>query len=449
MTRMGRAVARLAVSAMVPGLLVATAAAQPLTADRAVQLALQNSSQVVLARANVLDARAGTYSAWSGVLPRVTASLTRTGSLTENEPGVRTFGTFVVPTPERQEGYSTTPQIGASWSVLNLSALTGLSSARGDLRAAELRRTATRQDVALTARRQFYDVVTAIQIANVNTEAARLARDDERRVRALFEVGSVSRSDLLRAQVRTAQSELDSLTARHAITVQRIALANLLGVQESALGEIDTLLTAEPREYVEADLLAEARRSRPDLQAADASVRAARSGVTSARFRRLPYVTLSGTAQFKPTASSLTTAGDSTFASRSESERDYFASVALNVDLFNGFATEAGNAAARAQLLRAEDARDVLQRNLAGEVHEALLAYREAVERDRVARRALESATETVKLTQQKYNVGSATILELIDAQVELQRARSQQVSALAAIRVAEAALERVRGRAE
>jgi hypothetical protein len=35
----------------------------------------------------------------------------------------------------------------------------------------------------------------------------------------------VSKSDVLRAQVQTAQSELDSLTSVHAITTQRIGLA--------------------------------------------------------------------------------------------------------------------------------------------------------------------------------------------------------------------------------
>ena len=66
-----------------------------------------------------------------------------------------------------------------------------------------------------------------------------------------------------------------------------------------------------------------------------------------------------------------------------------------------------------------------------------------------MARRGLESATENLKLTQEKYNVGSATILDLIDAQVSLQRAQSDTVVGLAAIRVAEAQLNRVRGRAE
>jgi outer membrane protein TolC len=89
----------------------------------------------------------------------------------------------------------------------------------------------------------------------------------------------------------------------------------------------------------------------------------------------------------------------------------------------------------------------VLRRNLAGEVHEALLTYQQALGAEAVAGSAVESATESMKLTQQKYNVGSATILDLIDAQVQLQRAQSQLVSALAGIRVAEARLDQVRGR--
>jgi outer membrane protein TolC len=66
-----------------------------------------------------------------------------------------------------------------------------------------------------------------------------------------------------------------------------------------------------------------------------------------------------------------------------------------------------------------------------------------------VARRSFESSEESLKLIQQKYNVGSATILELITAQVSLQRAANTYVAALAQIKVAEAAIKRVRGRNE
>ncbi len=82
-------------------------------------------------------------------------------------------------------------------------------------------------------------------------------------------------------------------------------------------------------------------------------------------------------------------------------------------------------------------------------MHQALLAYREAIEKQAVANSAYASALENLKLTQQKYNVGSTTILDLNTAQVNLTRAAANQITALAAIRVAEAQLNRVRGQAE
>ena len=121
--------------------------------------------------------------------------------------------------------------------------------------------------------------------------------------------------------------------------------------------------------------------------------------------------------------------------------------MALNWDFLDGLSKSAASAGARARLARAQSAYDVLRRDLAGEVHQAALTYQLALASERLASTAVASAAENMKLIQQKYNVGSATILDLIDAQVQLQRAESQLVSALAGIRVAEARLDQVRGR--
>src|SRR5262249_23879681 len=115
----------------------ATAAyAEVLTADRAVQIALQKSPQVVNAGASVLDARSGVYSSLSGVVPHVSAGWSRTGTWTKKQEGLR----FGAPsdTATNAENYQsqTAPGLTASWSVLDLSGLTGLSSARQGLRAA-------------------------------------------------------------------------------------------------------------------------------------------------------------------------------------------------------------------------------------------------------------------------------------------------------------------------
>jgi outer membrane protein len=225
---------------------------------------------------------------------------------------------------------------------------------------------------------------------------------------------------------------------------------------------VDTLLSVQPVAIDEPTLAKEATKNRPDLMAVEAELAAARGGVTSARFARLPYLTVSGSAAFHSTSSSKFEQPDtdpltgeeiagtrSTNNTQSKTDHSIGGTVALNWAFFDGLATDSRMASARARLLRAQNSRDALRRNLDSEVHQAVLTYRVAVEQERVAQDGLESAAENLKLTQEKYNVGSATILDLIDAQVQLQRAQSDVVSALAAIRVAEAQLNRVRGRAE
>ena len=130
--------------------------AELLTADGAVQIALQKNPQVVNSRASVLDAKSSFYSSVAGVAPRVSASLSRSGSWTRNNSGSQAFGSLVTPPSSYDvDAYSTTPGISASWSVLDLSALAGLSAARQGLKAARLSQTSTRNDVALAVRRQF------------------------------------------------------------------------------------------------------------------------------------------------------------------------------------------------------------------------------------------------------------------------------------------------------
>lgn len=430
------------------------AVAQPLTADRAVAIALKNNTQVVQADAGVLDARSGLYGAYSGILPQVSANVTRANSVTEGDRSP--FGNVII--DQDAESHGTTPSLRGVWSILDFSALTGFSAARSTLKAAKLSRTSTRNDVVFSVRQQYYGTVQTYHLARVASGSLRVARDNERRVRALYEVGSVSKSDLLQAQVRTAQSELDSLSASANIVEARNLLASAIGVREAELGEVDTVLVAEAREMDDAALQREAAERRPDLQAARAAFNSARSNRTSARLLRLPTLEAASSMTFDSKSRRTSTTNPPGIpgfidpgieSTESETSRQWAGQLSLNLNIFDGFGIESRNAAAEARLRRARVDLEALERNLAAEVNQAIIQYREAVERERVSTRAYESAIENLKLTQQKYNVGSATILELVDAQVQATRAEADGVSARAAIRIAEAQIERVRGRGE
>jgi len=434
------------------GMPVGSVGAATLTADDAVKQALDKSGQVIGARAGVLTAKGSLYSAYGGVLPNVSASLSRSESRTTNESGSTSLlGVPELIAPNDSKSNFTSPTVSITWGLLTPSAWRNLSAARQGSRAARYELDATRNDVALSVRRQFYEVVKAIKLAEVAEGSLQLSRDDERRVKAMFEVGSVSKSDLLKAQVRSAQSELSLLQSRHAVIVQRIELARQMGVDEAGLGDVDTLLTPQVLTFDEAALLAEAGSKRPDLIAAEASLASARASHGAARLGRLPYVTAGGSVSFNQKTNFTNTDRTSGIDLTGETsvDRDLRAQVAVRWDIFSLATVDARIASSKAALLNAQEQRDALRRNLASEVRQAILAHREATESQVAAQRGLESATENLKLTQEKYNVGSATILELIDAQVQLETAKSDLVRALAAIRVAEAQINRVRGQSQ
>ena len=431
------------------------AAGKGMTAEDAVKIALQKSGDIVRADANVLTARSGLWGAYSGVMPSVSANFQRSGSFTHENSGVQAFGSVAVPSSNQDnEQYQTTYGLSGSWSVLNPSAIVGLSSARAGMKAADLGHKSARADVRLATKRQFYSTVKAMWLAVVQARALKLARDDERRVRALFEVGSVSKSDLLKAQVRTASAQLDSTLADHDVITQRLLLASQLGIPQEQLGEVDSTLSNVHETMDASGVLEEARKNRPDLQAAEAAFKAGELALRSAHWARLPSVVLQGSWTPQSVTSShfnvdFVSPIDSLQDASSKTKGDYRGSIAVSMPIFDGFLTDSRVAAARSQMIDAKETRDALLRNLESEVRQSLLSYQEATEREALARRAMESASENMNLVQQKYNVGSATILDLIDAQLQLQRSASELVSALADIRVAEALVDRVRGKGE
>lgn len=428
------------------------ATADVLKVDDAVRIALQNSPQLKNAGANLMDAQAGVKTAYSGMLPSISAGLTRFGQNIKNQSGGQNVGGVIGPDINlNAESYGTNPTLSGSWNVLDFAAIAGVSSAKKSARSSELTLQSTRNDVVYGTKQQFYEVVKAIRLSSVSDSALRLARDNERRVRALFDVGSVSKSDLLTAQVATANAQLDSLTQSQNVITQRITLAELIGIKEAEMPEVDPQLELAPMSFDEGTLLDEAAKARPDLRAADAELAAARAGVGAARWSYLPFLSLGGSMTFNSTGSSSSTreqVGSPTLSTGTTTNTDRLTSgsVALNWDLFDGLAREGRSQSAKARLIRAQESHDALYRNLQSEVHQVVLLHQAVIVGEEVARRSLDSAEESMKLNQEKYNVGSATILDLINAQVSYQRAAANLVSARAAIKQAEARIDQVRG---
>jgi len=103
-------------------------------------------------------------------------------------------------------------------------------------------------------------------------------------------------------------------------------------------------------------------------------------------------------------------------------------------------------AEARANLRNLKAQEETTRQNIRLESEQAFLSLKEAEERVRVTEKALVQAKENFDLATGRYQVGVGSPLEVTDAEVSLANARVNNITALAAYKIAEARIEKAMG---
>lgn len=414
-----------------------------LTVDQAVKLSLERNKDLLVAGENVDAASGIKKSALQAYLPRLSATGGFSRSLNLQSRFDPTSGTFI----NAQNNFGV--RYVLTQNLIDLASMRNIAAAGHDLAASKLNYAFSRSDLVLATKQQYYALLAAQELATVSDSALALSGRELQRTQSLFELGMVAKSDVLKAEVRVANSKLDVIRDRGNVVVQRAFLSRIIGQDPTEDLRASDQLTEIQVPVDSTAIFEDAIAHRADLQSALKTWQAAKARTGAARFGFFP--TLAAQAQyangnrhglqpfdgFAPDAltNPLTFQGTRTV------------SVGISFPLFDGVIGKKG--AIQTAAARAEQSRYAYERkrlDVAVEVRQAINSARQANEGVEVAKSGLASAEEDLKLSQEKYNVGSGTILELLDAQVNLQTSRQQYVAALTQARIAEAQIERARG---
>ena len=253
----------------------------------------------------------------------------------------------------------------------------------------------------------------------ITRDTIRTREESLRLFKRRFEVGTTTRLDV--AQVETLLTQAQSLGAQleQARAAQAHALTLLVGTQPAGLEDRAHLNDTEPMHELRVGLPSELLQERPDIIAAEHLLRGANANIGAARAAFFPSITLTG---FFGTASAEL---DSLFNSGTKA---WLFAPQLVLPIF-----DAGRRQANLDL--AEVRRDVAvagyERTIQTafrEVSDALSAQRWLGEQVAIQRRALAAQQERARLAQMRYDRGSATFLEVLDAQRDLLTAEQQLV---------------------
>ncbi len=383
--------------------------------DECVRLALTVNTEVVKARYQLKQASSYVLTSASQLLP--TLGFQSTHSKYE-ESFLRQVGDRVIVT---DESYTASLALYESFTIGGI---------MGTLESMEARQASShnlrkvRQEIAYLAREKYLSVLRAKHLLEVREDALDLSKRRLEKAKAMLDVGSGVRLDVLRAQVQVSNDQMDVIAARNALRLAEAGLRHFLKLDPQLVLDLEDVSETRDLDIELEEALREASSNRADIHSAEANLRAASRQVWRERGGWFPSLTFRWSDRYT----------GNKFPERVSTLSDdakWSWDLTASINLFDGFYTfsRVRNAKAAREIARQE--LDQFMRDAALEVRQAYYDMEEARERLDVSRKTVQLAQEELKLAEESYRLGTATMLELIDAQVSLSQAKVAHVEAV------------------
>jgi outer membrane protein len=289
--------------------------------------------------------------------------------------------------------------------------------------------------VTLDTRGFFYDALATEELVRVAESQVRRAQQQLQISIEKLHAGSATRSDSLRSTVDFGNARIALLEAQANLAAAQANLGRQIGVDQPVRAVPDSVLPPLPDTAALRAIVVERA---PQVEQADAQARAARARVIVSRQTYFPRITYS--------------AGKSTFGSEPPWDHTtpyltgWNVGVGFTWTLFNGFSRESQVVSASVARDNAEaDAAD-MRRGVTAQLAQQIAALTTAYEKIEIARANVAAATEDLRVQNERYRVGAATILDLLTSQAALTQAEQNSVQVRFDYLIARAQLEALVG---
>ena len=290
------------------------------------------------------------------------------------------------------------------------------------------------QDLAAAVTEAFGRVLAAEASVRSAAAAVETARADREVAGNRRNAGRATDADVLQMDVhlvRTLEHQVQALADER---IGRMRLNQLMGEPLTTAFTLDRTPTAIAIDITNRPRLEEqALKNRPEVTIARQQVRLATASVHAAQSAFLPQVSAQGTWELN---------GDS-WNSRSST---WVVGVAARINVFRGFADKARLAEAYELERRRGIEASQVETLVRLDVQTAIARLEAAQASEAVGRTAADSARESHRIIQDRYNGGLEEAASLLRAAEAVQQAEAQQIAALVNVMTATATLQRATG---
>lgn len=371
-----------------------------------------------------------------------------------------------------------------------------------DLAAVKANRDATEADIAV-AEQNLRNAVTTQYLTALQQQARAMLQDtllatttaQLQLARARLQVGSGTQLDVQRAEVADGQQRVASLNARNQAQIEIVRLFQQIGIPPVLDAKLDPNLPAIPTIDMSA-VLGQAKQSNPQLAALTSREQAASRSLSSAKRSYFPSMSLSASlsafANRYTSTDQLITSGQASLVSQKAScirteevraalnlsnrlascnaiawtaadeqaikdsqskypfsmtRNPYSLNASFSLPIFNGFRREQQIEAAEVQRKNVQNDRRTQELRVTADVTAAYLSLNTAQQTVTLQEQNVRTARTALQLAQERYRVGAISIVDLVQARGDYERAETDRITAVYDVQRAFAALENAVGR--
>ncbi len=387
-----------------------------ITIEEAIEIALSNNPSVLQAENSARLSALTVEQQQRQLLPSVDFN-TGTGYV---------YGTPGLPAqdPTITAGVSANVQVGNVYSTV-----ANLRQARLNETGSDFNLVRSRQTVVFNVLSNYLSLVEAQEQLGVQEQNLETVEAQERQIEALVAQGRRPISDLYQQQASTASARLSLLQAERGLVLGRMNLIRNLqldpfGEYEFVVPELGPLST----DFASLDLQTmtqQALAQRPDLRASEVSLSSAEQGVKIAAANRWPSLSI----QLGYNSGSFNSTATGDFFNQLDRGRRGSVSLNLSVPILD-FTQGVTRERANIQLDNARISLENTRLAVTTEVQTAYLDLQLAEQQLQVAEVQLQAADRALEMSQTRYDVNAATLVELTQAQTAQLRAASALVNA-------------------
>ena len=407
----------------------AISAQSKLTLNEAISIALQRNSSLIKSKNGLSASKQNLKNAYGDLLPNLGLNGSWGWSQT-NDAGGTQIGFFgeeinIPPSEIQTRNYSLSVSGGVTL-FDGLANYSNITKKHNDLKSAKLDFAKLKQDIVFATTELYYTILNAEELLKVRKDNVEYNKKLLETIQERNKLGSVPLADVYAQQVQLGNSELLLIQAENTFENSQSTLLNYLALDVlQDYDFVDPFKGTEPNlsadnEFSDLNsMVDEALANRYDYQSQKLALENTKETVSIAKSGYMPV--LSGNYSYGTSATDL---------SRMFDRKVLRVGLNLNLPIFSRFNTETDVELASVQEKNAMEDLLALERQIKIQIKQGYLDYQAAKKQLEVSKKNVVSAGETRKVNNEKYSLGSGTILEVLQADRDYTDALRQNIDA-------------------